>query len=171
MSYLTASCCKGVSRESLCNRGSSLPWDGGVGRCCLQCRLSTAHNALCRRGWNGRHSLFSSNRGMLGGGNVGSRVVGLLVRHRCSSLHREYKPGSLFAGKSQQSNGFEVNSADLLYKYSSGETTKLVLSLTNPLEHLYWKTTADYMQAPSHKLCYIQNVFALPSWVKVMLLI
>jgi len=26
---------------------------------------------------------------MLGGGDVGRRVVGLLVRHRCSSLHRD----------------------------------------------------------------------------------
>ncbi len=110
VNYLTASCSRGGRRGSLCNRGSSLPWSGGVGGCCLY----TAHNALCRRGWKGRHSLSSSNRGMLEGGDGGSPVVGLLVGHRCSSLHREYKPGSLCISKSQQSKRVEVNSATLL---------------------------------------------------------
>ena len=85
MNYLIASCCRGGSRGSLCSRGSSLSWVEGIGRGCL----STAHNALCRRGWKGRHGLSSSCRGELGGGDVGSRVFGLLVRHRYSTLHRD----------------------------------------------------------------------------------
>ncbi len=51
--------------------------------------LSSAHNALCRRGWKDRHSLSSSYRGKLGGEDVGSPVVGLLDRQCCSSLHKD----------------------------------------------------------------------------------
>ena len=72
---------------------------------CSQCPLQKGMEGPC---W----SLSSSNRGMLEGGDGGSPVVGLLVGHRCSSLHREYKPGSLC--KSQQSKRVEVNSATLL---------------------------------------------------------
>ena len=68
---------------------------------------STAHHALCSRGWKGRHSLSSSNRGIPGGGDGGSHIVGLLVRGRCSSLHKDTSLAPcLKAG--QQSNSLLV---------------------------------------------------------------
>ncbi len=110
VNYLTACCCKGVSRGSLCNGGSSLPWDGGVGSCCL----STAHNTLCSRGWKGRHILSSSYRGMLGGGDGGRRGVGLLVRHRCSSLHRDTSLAPCLKAGLNRATDSQSNSATLL---------------------------------------------------------
>ncbi len=131
VNYLTASCSRGGRRGSLCNRGSSLPWSGGVGGCCLY----TAHNALCRRGWKGRHSLSSSNRGMLEGGDGGSPVVGLLVRHRCSGLHRDtslapcLKAGLKRAMDSQSMSATLLKAMQMPLKCDK----KQVLSLTNRL--------------------------------------
>ena len=131
MNYLTASCCRGGSTGSLCSIGRSLLGDGGAGRCCL----STAHDTLCRRGWKGRHSLSSSNRDVLGGGNGGSRGVGLLVRHRCSGLHRDtslapcLKAGLKRAMDSQSMSATLLKAMQMPLKCDK----KQVLSLTNRL--------------------------------------
>ena len=122
VNYLTASCCRGVSR-----------------------------------------GFSSSYRGVLVGGDGGSRVVGLLVRHHCSSLHRHTSLAPCLKAGLNKAIDSQSNSATLL--------TAMQTQLKCVTEkHRQFENFAGKAQVLSHKLyvLHISKHLCFPSWVRLM---